>query len=151
VDCIIFIALVVCGILVIVKGRIPLGGNRVCTGTAARVVGGILIATGLVVMGTGLAIGATMFFKSAQDNKPLDPMEFAPMVLAAECGTLILGLLIAFGVAFATAKSKPKRRFRDDDDSPPDDYRDAHDDRDRERRQRRRNDAGDAPDDRIQE
>jgi hypothetical protein len=119
-DCIIFIVMLVFGIMIIVKGQMPLGGGRVCYGMPARVAGGVLIATGIIIMLAALGAGVVLGFQAAKENRPMDPTDVLPFAIGIDCGGIILGTLIAVGIGYAYGepKHKPKPDLDDVYDEP---------------------------------
>jgi hypothetical protein len=167
--CIGQIAILIFGIIALIKGEFQLSADRVVRSGPARVVGALLLLS--LVLGPGgallygFAVGVSRGVELAKQGKQA-PNEADKAALKAEIetpaniiniGGTLLPLVAAFIVAFATAgpRRRPVRDDIDDDDDddrprrrrPRDEDEDDEDDRPR----RRRRDDDDEADEHIKE
>jgi hypothetical protein len=140
------IILTVYGIVVLVTGKIALGGGRHCYGTPARLAGAIFAATLPLALVGGLLFGFAMGANAAAKNQQLDMNQIIMFGAVIDIGVVLLCLLGGLGVAYANGEPtrKPKlgleegydekyirpRRGRVEPDEPRrDDYTAPPDDR----------------------
>ncbi|HZT79177.1 MAG TPA: hypothetical protein VFA26_03075 [Gemmataceae bacterium] len=106
--CIVEIAMLVMGIVALVKGRIPLTRTRVVEGTAARVVGLILMLPLPLALGFGFIYGVGIGVSAAQQGKSqIDPKEIEKIQTTAkfvELGLIVGCALTAVVVGAVTAR-----------------------------------------------
>jgi hypothetical protein len=144
------IALLIWGLVVLVRGRFTSGRNEV-EGAVARIIGVILMLPLPCALMLGLTIGASM----AASGKRVD---LGKMLLFSliDIGLIIMSLIAAYGIAMvasqpSTRKRRRRRRHVEDEDDEVSDRRprrrryeededDDEDDRDRPRRRRQRED-----------
>jgi hypothetical protein len=159
VPCILEIACVVFGIIVLVKGRVSLSAKKEVRGGPAYLVGIILISVLPLAIGFGIVMGIRQAQQGAQPG-----IDWTGV--AIEMGLIIGCAVTAFVVALATAKPKKKKKRRRripekedydyydrerDDDGPrrrryeDDELDDEEDDRPRRRRRDEYDDEDDRP------
>jgi hypothetical protein len=173
------IALLVCGIIALVKGRLQLTRNRVCRGTPARVAAILLIMAPVLgfsaEIGIGFYQGFTKGMEAAKTGgaKQLSQSEILRISLIAggvHAGVMGVLTIVAFTIAFANGRPVRRRRVKEEyddyDDRPrrrssreaedlDEDrprrrrYDDGYDDTDRDDRPRRRRRYADDEDDRY--
>jgi hypothetical protein len=157
------LALLICGIIALAKGRIQITKNKVCVGGPARVAGALLILAPLLGFSAELGIG---FYKGVQiginaakngtpppnrparwggNDLPITQSELLQLQLVcALTHAGLMGVVTVAAVIVAVANAKPiRRRRRYEDDSDEDDDRprrrrgyeddDEYDDRPRRR------------------
>jgi hypothetical protein len=123
--CILEIACVVFGIIILAKGRVPMGAAKEVRGAPAYLVGGLLIAVFPLALGVGLVIG----IRQAQQGRPMNFGEIDWTMVAIEFGIIFACMLAALVVALVSAKPKRRKKRRRVEDDDYDDY----DDRPRKR------------------
>jgi hypothetical protein len=142
--CVAEIGMLIFGIIALVTGKFSLTRSRVVQGTAARIVGAVLVLPlplGLlvgVVMGVGLGINAAKQGKQGLDQAELAKLQ--PKITIIEGSLIAVCFFTALGIALATAKPPKKKRRRRDEDEEYDD-----EDRPRRRAVREEEDEDDAP------
>src|SRR6516162_859822 len=116
------------GIVALIKGKFSLTRGRVVEGVPARIIGLVLC----LPFPLGFVIGLALGIGAAAAGRQIDPMSVMPLDLGLTLGCLVL----AVGIAIATAKPTRSKRLRREED---DDY-DEEDDRPRRARRRPRED-----------
>jgi Na+/H+-dicarboxylate symporter len=108
------------GILALVKGEFSLTRDRVVDGWPARIIGIVL----MIPMPLGFCIGFAIGVATAAQKKELNPMTLLPL----DVGLVITCLLVALGIAVATAhpRRKKRRRKRPDNYEEYDEFPDDH-------------------------
>jgi hypothetical protein len=101
--CIAEIAMMVFGIMTLVKGKFSLSRNQVIVGAPAYAIGGILTATLPVVFAIGIVIGIAHVAKNG--NQPLDPSEYAYLDLIIVPVVLLIVAMIAWAAPKRDARS----------------------------------------------
>jgi hypothetical protein len=124
--CLVQIAMLVMGVIAIVKGQIKLSPRRVVDGVPARVIGVVLIMPLPLALFLGFVVG----FGLAAQGKNVDRNTML-IVSPIDIGVVVLALVISLIIGLATSHPVEKRRRREE-------YDDYDDDDERPRRRRRR-------------
>jgi hypothetical protein len=134
--CIIEIACLVFGIVILATGRVSLSAKKEVRGGPAYLIGLLLLAVFPLALGIGFIVGV----QKAQQGQQANGLD--PSLVLIDLGVVAGCTIPALIIAIATAKPKEaKRRKRRDEDY--DDYDDRRDDYDRPRRRRDEDDAED--------
>src|SRR5262249_44485400 len=80
-------------------GKVKLGKNRVVTGVAARIAGGVFLLPIPVAFGIGMIVG----FMQASEGKARDSSDLKLTLTLVELGVCIFCALLGFGIALAAA------------------------------------------------
>lgn len=146
------IAMVVVGLLALVRGRMTISKTKVVEGLPARLLG-LLALTPLPVV---LVVGIVFVVAS----NPADPEKFAAdnklTLTLIEAGIVIVIAILVFGIGAAIGKNpeearRKSRRLRDEEeyaDEGDDRYEEERYEDDRPRRRKRRDEEYDEDDDR---
>ncbi len=103
--CVIEVALLLLGLLVVVTGDITVGSNRVLRGTPAHILGGLLMVPLPLSLLTGLLVGA---FLSAQGRDPTQE-SYALVFILIDVGIFVVCLLAIGGSALVLNLTKARR------------------------------------------
>jgi hypothetical protein len=123
------IAMLIMGIVALIRGRFQLTRNRVCEGAGARLAGLIMILPLPLAFTVGFYIGAN----AVASGKNFDAREWGPKLAMIEAGLIVGCFLLAALIALATGQEperdeyRPRRRYdprRDDDRYDDDRYGD---------------------------
>jgi hypothetical protein len=165
--CIGEIALLIFGIVTLVKGELKVGGGRVVRGVPARLCGLILFIPLLLGEGFEVVYGFRLGLEKGMQGQQMGPediKEMTPTFLIVHAIAVAVPLLLIVVIALTQAQSettfrdrfedddRPRRRRRRDDDEDDDDRprsrRDEEEEEDRPRR-RRRDDEDEETDERV--
>lgn len=131
--CLIEIACLVFGIIVLVRGRVPLSANKEVRGAPAYLVGLLLAA----VFPLALLIGLVVGFQRAQNGQPVNIQQPDLSLVLIDVGVVAGCGITALVIALATAQPKKNKRRRRAQEEDYDDYdREEDDEHDRPRRRR---------------
>jgi hypothetical protein len=128
------LAIFVCGIVILVRGRIPYGGTKEVRGPLAYVVASLLLLPFPIFFTYGFMVG----FNAEANGKQLDAEKLAKDVGMVELSVYLIVGLVSWGIVAASAQPVRRKGRRCDDDLD-DDYDDDRSDG----RWRRRLDDGD--------
>lgn len=107
------IAMIIVGLLALVRGRMTISKNKVVTGAAARLLG-LVALTPLPVAFAGVALYVAA-------SAPGDPERFVEdnkfAIMGIEAGVVIVIAILVFGIGAAIGR--PPEDKRDDDDDRP--------------------------------
>ena len=126
------IAMLVFGIIALVRGQFTLTRNKVVTGVPARIIGFILLLPLPLMLASGLLIGIVFGIQGKQPRM----QDIQGTAVLLEIGIILGRMLIAVVIAAVTARPPKRRRMPDDLDEDYDrrfreeDRRDDRPDRD---------------------
>jgi hypothetical protein len=131
--CLIEIACLVFGIIILARGQVPLSSTKEVRGGPAYLIGLILIAIFPLALGIGFVVG----FQRAQQGQPVNLQNMDMSLVLIDLGILGGCSLLALIIALATAQPRQRRkRRRSDEERDYDDYTDRRDADDFGRRSR---------------
>src|SRR5688572_7656534 len=106
--CIVELACLVLGIIILATGRVPLSATREVRGGPAYVIGLLLLAVFPIAFGIGFVIG----FQQGMKGQPVQIGQFQRMALLIDIGAILVGVVPALIIALATARPKRRQRRR---------------------------------------
>ncbi len=139
--CIVEIACLVFGIIILAKGKVSLSAKKEVRGGPAYIIGLLLLAVFPLAVVIGLVVGL-------QKAKQGGPMQFDLSLVLIDVGVVVGCALPALLIALATAKPKRRKRRRSREEEDYDDYDDRHDDYDDVRPRKRRDELEDEEEER---
>jgi len=119
--CIAEVAMLIFGIIALVKGKFSLTGSRVVRKVPARIIGVILLLPLIIGQGVAFTIGFVKGVEVAAQGKQFtweDAMHLQGLLLLVNGIVTGVSLVAALGIAIGTAKpprSKRRSRIRDDE------------------------------------